>query len=1302
VALVAASFLVVGIAPAHAVAPTPNSVYASAVTVGSTSSLGEFSTATATVLKASPTSVERLSISSSPFMQAAALIQTTALNSLLTVGTTSTQGTSKYTTASPVRIAALEQTCTGAWSTTLTITELTRTAGEVSSLAADWSVTCLLGTAGPVRNRAVGSLRFNTGAGYVLVGADGPGWKPPAALPSDRTESVDIPIAALGGSVTISAVALDKAQFTDSTLTGETCTAAPISPGSGCVVTVLVDPVDTTSATQSTIVVDLTMADGRVSRVVRTVPLRGPLVAPTPRPYPIAGGLSVAFLPGAVSTDSIAVQRRPVGGGAWTTLGTVGQASALGSGYWHLVDASAAAGASYEYQTQVTTADGRFTSAFSPVAVGTRPAVDLVPTTRTRVAERDRTAAPSTAPDVLDTDAGVTAAAQAMNSLGTDVFITDGTGGSAGRVSLSLFPGPGTYDAQGAIGGSITMHSSVCFAGAGSQYVVRDVLYDEQGLLLGIDVSLRLRCPGPVDAEVRFRTGGGIAIPVLSPADPTYVSDPAPATTSQDLTLTNTGPDPVTIGAVALSGAGAAQWHVTPCVTTGLAAGASCTIPTTYDGTTDPSSTTAAITVAAADAGVPVPVSAQLSGRTSGPASAPEPPGAMIDPGRIVVDWIPPSSDGGRPIQAYAVERSADGGATWTTVRNDLPPVAGLNRFVDESQPHGDLRYRVHALTDRGASSHDGDLSAAVTPTVDPSPAIAVGSRSEILGAQPWGLYLAGPYGTQVPIPLDVDGHEHESPTATADGRAVLYSRATTAGTGQFDFDVYRLSLTPGSTPMRLTDGPGIKVDAETSPDHTRIAFTRTLVGPTSDVTAVCVVPAAGAVGGAPTCLTGFSHASWLSPTVLVAADDRSLTAPLVQIPVTATGFGTPTRFAVTGSTPDPLAGAVDPTVSPGGTLVAFVDHSGLPAIYAYACDCVSVPAINGPAAGALVWAAPRWINDNEPMWTGFDPQTGAFVGSFDPSSTQNYQAELSGIPLPDTTSPVVGGVTTAYVRPGGTVGIAVTDVGSPKGGVQLSCSVDGGTAMPCSSGLPTTGIPAGHHTLHVVATDVSGNVSAPKDAPFTVDGTVPTTATTALPSYSLTSAATATFHAADALSPIVYDVRWRTWPPGQTAPNGWAGTAVGLTTTSKAFSLSTGRICVQVRARDLAGNVGAWGAETCSTRAIDDRALRTLDRGWTRVSGSAYFSRTATQAAKSGLRLVSLTGLSASRFVVVATACPTCGTVGIYQAGVRVGVLNLRASTTTLSKVFVLSATRYRYSQLEIRTTSSGLVRIDAVIPVR
>lgn len=1301
-ALSAASFLVIGIAPASALSATPpDAVYASAVTTGATSFLGE-STVTAALTAASPSAYERLALTSSPFGAFVTSIRSAALNSQLAVGTTTTQGSTAYKTASPVRVSALDNPCSGPWVTRLTISELTRTAGTITSLAADYAVTCLQGTPATVRDRAIGSIRFGTSAAYAVPGIDGPAWTAPSALPADRTESVDIPVAAVGGAVGITSVGLDTSLFHDATITGETCTAGPVSPGAGCVVTVTVDPLDTTTATQSTIVVDLTLADGRVSRIVRTVPLREPLVAPTPRPYPVAGGLSIAVLPGAIATDTVRVLRRPVGGGSWSELGTVGQASVLSSGYWHLVDTTVASGASYEYASELTTGDARFSAGPSPAAVGTRPASDLVPTTRTRLAKRDRAASPVTAADLLDTDSGLTDHAQAFNNLGTSVNLSDPSPKSLGSVSLPLFPGPGTYPAGGAIGGSVTTSSQVCSSDPGSTFVVRDVLYDEQGLLLGMDASLRFRCPTPVDAEVRFHTGGGIAIPAISPASPTYVADPG-AVAPLTLTLTNTGPDPVTVGATTLIGPDAARWTASDCAVSTLAAGAGCSITTAYQGTAEPSTGTATLAVAATVSGVPVPVSADLSGRTSSPATAPVYAWARTDPGtRMVLEWGPPSNDGGRPLQAYAVERSTDAGATWTTVRDDLLPVPGLNRFIDESQPQGDLRYRVHAVTDRGASSHAGDSTEVLTPTPDPEPAIAVGSTPERTNHLPWGLYLAGPYETQAPIPLEVDGHEHGSPTATTDGRAVVYSRATTAGLGEFDFDLYRLSLAPGSAPVRLTDGPGIKTDAETSPDLTRIAFTRTLVGPTSDVTAVCLVPAAGAVGATPSCLTGFSHPSWLSPTVLVAADERSFTAPLVRIPVTAAGLGAPTRFAVTGTTPDPLAGGFDPTVSPSGTKVAFVDQNGLPAIYSFACDCVQAPAIGGPAATALLWSSPRWVLDTEPMWSGFAPGTGDFVGSLDPWSTNNYQAELSGIPQRDTTAPVVGAVGPAYLKPGGTVSVAVSDVGSPKGGVALSCSVDGGLAKPCTAGLSTVGIAAGHHTLQVIATDVSGNVSAPKDAAFTVDGTVPTVPSLALPSYTLTTAATATFKATDALSPVLYDVRWRTWPPGQTAPNGYAGTVTGGASTSKAFSVASGRVCVQVRARDAAGNVGDWGVERCSTKPIDDRALRTLDKGWTRVTGSAFLGGTATYAKKTGVRLVSLQSLSAARFVVVATACPTCGTVGIYHGGVRVGLLSLKSATTTASKVFVLSLSKYRYAQLEMRTASSGVVRIDAVIPVR
>ena len=1206
---------------------------------------------------------------------------------------------------SPVQPAAL--TCAfGPVRATLHILEaLHDGTGLLTALAADYTVEC--GTVASWTGRSTGSVRWNSTLPYAVGGIDASTYIAPPAMPTDTTEQVVLPITVKGtGTIHVTGVSLGT-KSRNVSISGDTCTGADVSAALPCSISATATAANANDSSPATAYLDLTVSDGSVLHAVRLFPIRFPLAAPVTLPYPTASGMGIGVSGYAeYATDHIRVLRRPHGTTDWTTLSDALAQPTSQQDLTQLDDPTAVAGATYDYATQ------RVSVSTPPYAVYTSP-LDLVtltvpvslpvPTGRTRVYAHDAVPGGMLAPFSADTDTGLSTT---VTQNGTRTTVRLGSGDVSDTTVASLVlptvPGPGTYSASSIYRQvSVQLGTDICFGTGTDTMLVRQAVYGDAGDLEALDASFRLACSGfQRSVEVRFRAGAGIATPTITPTTATALADPGVDAAPTTLTVTNPGPDAVTVGTPTITGAGAADWSIGACSATTLAPAQSCTTSVAFHGSTVPGSLTATAVVPVSVGPDALPdLTVALSARTTDVATAPTLAVARLEPQRVVVEWQAPADDGGRPVTDYVVQRSTTPAPEWSTVSTQ-GAVAGLNRFVDASSPTGTLRYQVLAVTSRG----QGAATPPITPTLDTAPAVSVGTQSERNAGTPWGLYLAGPYWTTNPLLLDGGGFEHESPSPTPDGRAVVFSRAATAGAAQADYDVYRLSLAPGSSPVRLTDTPGAELDGVTSPGMTQVAYTHVTFSATAATSEICVIPAGTSGVTTPTaCLPGFSHPSWLTAGVLVASDDRTSTGTIVKIPVTAGGFGAVTPLVPPTSplSADPMAGASDPTVNEDGTRVAFVDGFGVPGMWSADCDCTFSPMFSS-YANAFVWSLPTWAATATPLWLPINPATGEPAGSMDFQGSGFDGSEITAIPAPDTTAPVVGAVHPAYVRPGVALSIAVSDVGSPKGGVRLSCSVDGGSETPCSSGLPTAGILAGHHTLRVVATDVSGNISAPKDAPFTVDATVPTVATTVLPAYSLTSAATATFHAADALSPIFYDVRWRTWPPGQTAPNGWAGTAVGLTTTSKAFSLSAGRVCVQVRARDLAGNVGAWGAEVCSTRAIDDRALRTLDRGWTRVSGSSYFSRTATQGAKSGLRLVSLTGLSASRFVIVATACPTCGTVGIYHAGVRVGVLNLHASTTTLSKVFVLRPTTYRYSQLEIRTTSSGLVRIDAVIPVR
>jgi len=67
----------------------------------------------------------------------------------------------------------------------------------------------------------------------------------------------------------------------------------------------------------------------------------------------------------------------------------------------------------------------------------------------------------------------------------------------------------------------------------------------------------------------------------------------------------------------------------------------------------------------------------------------------------------------------------------------------------------------------------------------------------------------------------------------------------------------------------------------------------------------------------------------------------------------------------------------------------------------------------------------------------------------------------------------------------------------------------------------------------------------------------------------------------------------------------------------------------------------------------------------------------------------------------LIATRCPTCGTVAVYVGGTRVGTISLRSATTTSRASIVLPtlpAARLGIVKF-IVTTKGKLVRIDGAL---
>ena len=177
------------------------------------------------------------------------------------------------------------------------------------------------------------------------------------------------------------------------------------------------------------------------------------------------------------------------------------------------------------------------------------------------------------------------------------------------------------------------------------------------------------------------------------------------------------------------------------------------------------------------------------------------------------------------------------------------------------------------------------------------------------------------------------------------------------------------------------------------------------------------------------------------------------------------------------------------------------------------------------------------------------------------------------------------------------------------------------------------------------------------------------------------------------------YDVHYRRAPwngsfgaatPLLTGVTGTAATPVGAAGST---------YCYAARAHDTAGGISAWSGETCTAIPLDDRSL-TKSSGWTAGTGASYYNNTYLRATKLGSTLTR-TRVVATRLALVATTCPTCGSVKVYWNGTYIKTISLVSSTTVYRKVFSIKTwTSAHTGTLKIKVSSSGKrVIIDGVV---
>jgi hypothetical protein len=266
---------------------------------------------------------------------------------------------------------------------------------------------------------------------------------------------------------------------------------------------------------------------------------------------------------------------------------------------------------------------------------------------------------------------------------------------------------------------------------------------------------------------------------------------------------------------------------------------------------------------------------------------------------------------------------------------------------------------------------------------------------------------------------------------------------------------------------------------------------------------------------------------------------------------------------------------------------------------------------------------------------------------------------------------------------------------------VQVECQLDGQAYSACSSPTRFDDLADGVHTLSVRVTDPAGNWTQASHR-WTVDTTAPMATTTAPTdrSFTLRARVPVITQATDAGSGVTtQDVRWRRIEPnGRTSawqyPSSWQNTT---STRRPSPGLADGfTYCFSTRARDAAGNASRWSAARCIAKPLDDRALWS-SAGWSRGVGAKFYNKTHTSSTKRQV-ILRKTGLRATELGVVATKCPKCGTIGVYDDGRLIRRLNLYAPTLRHKQFIGLPRTaKPRTGTFMIKTlTNRKVVRID------
>ncbi len=177
------------------------------------------------------------------------------------------------------------------------------------------------------------------------------------------------------------------------------------------------------------------------------------------------------------------------------------------------------------------------------------------------------------------------------------------------------------------------------------------------------------------------------------------------------------------------------------------------------------------------------------------------------------------------------------------------------------------------------------------------------------------------------------------------------------------------------------------------------------------------------------------------------------------------------------------------------------------------------------------------------------------------------------------------------------------------------------------------------------------------------------------------------------------YDVRYTINPDEDHAPV-WVSWREATTQTHDILRVRSGATyCVDARARDADGVVSDW-AESCTTLPRDEAAY-TASSDWVRIKGSPFFGGSALRATEVGATL-KLTGVDTWGLGILATTCPTCGTIKVSVGRQTLETVSLRSPTTVNRKLVLWTDNGEEGSSgtVRIKIVSSGRpVIIDGIL---